>query len=355
MTTKLLLFLLPGLLAAQSLETAKVESRPANRFVSLTAELLPYQSTALQARVAGYIESIAVDRGSTVKKGQVLARLRAPELKLQIAEAEARVAAIAAQSEEAKARIAAARATADRLLDASKTAGAVAANELVQAEEMVRAAEAAKAAIDRSLDAANTQVKIAREMEAYLDVTAPFDGIVSERLLHPGALAGPTGGPIVRLEQTATLRVVVSVPEQNIPAIRPGQKIEFTVAAYGPQIFTGTVARLARALDPATRTMPVELEFANGKGLLSPGMYAQVRWPAKPGQNVLVVPATAVTSTTERTFVIRVANGVAQYVNVRRGPVQGDFAEVAGPLEPGDIVLRRATDEVREGTKIPLK
>jgi RND family efflux transporter MFP subunit len=343
------------LVLAQSLETTKVESKPVDRMVTLTAEVSPYQSTAVTARVAGYIESVSVDVGSAVKKGQVLARLTAPELAAQIAEYQAKFATVKAQAGEARAKLAAAQSTAERLRAASKTPGAVAQNEVVQAEEAVKAAQAALESIELSRGASEAQIRAARDLESYLVVVAPFDGIVTERILHPGALAGPSAGAIVKVEQVNRLRVVVAVPEANVASVRQGQSVEFSVAGYPGEVFRGVVSRISRVVDPKTRTMPVELEFANTAGKLAPGMYTEVKWPAVRGQAKLLVPATAVTSNTERSFVIRVEGGLARYVNVKKGPAQGEMVEVMGPLTAGDTILKRATDEVREGTKIPLK
>jgi membrane fusion protein (multidrug efflux system) len=340
---------------AQSLATVQVVAKPVDRFVTLTAEILPYQSTDLSARVSGYIESISVDRGSVVRKGQVIAKLSAPELTAQVAEAQARSFTIEAQAGEARAKLAAAESTAGRLKTASQTAGAVAANELVLAEESVRAAKAGLSAIEMSRRPLDAQVRALKDLEGYLVLTAPFDGVVTERMMHPGSLAGPTAGALVRLEQLNRLRVVVAVPEANVSSVRSGQRVGFSVMALPGESFAGVVTRVSRALDPKTRTMPVELDVMNASGKLAPGMYTEVKWPAKAGQVTLLVPATAVTSTTERSFVIRVDNGVARYVNVKKGPAQGDLVEVTGPLAAGDRVIQRATDEIREGTAIPAR
>jgi membrane fusion protein, multidrug efflux system len=106
-------------------------------------------------------------------------------------------------------------------------------------------------------------------------------------------------------------------------------------------------------MDVKTRSMPVELDVGNPRGLLAPGMYATVSWPVKRARPALVVPASAVAGNTERTFVIRNNNGVAQWVNVSKGPaVSADTIEVFGALQAGDMVVKRASDELREGTKL---
>jgi len=342
-------------LFAQSLTTVEVVSKPVDRFVTLTAEILPYQTSSLAARVNGYIESIEVDRGSTVRKGQVIARLSAPEMTAQVAEVQARLLSIEAQVLESKSKLAAAESTARRLKAASLTVGAIAANELVLAEEGGKAAQASLKALELSRSPIEAQVRTLKDLESYLVLRAPFDGLITERMMHPGSLAGPTSGPLVRLEQLNRLRVVVAVPESNVSSIRMGQRIGFTVTGYPGESFGGVVSRIARTLDARTRTMAVELEAMNVGGKLAPGMYTEVKWPAKSGQTTLLVPATAVASTTERSFVIRVENGVARYVNVRKGPAQGELVEVAGALAAGDRIIQRATDEIREGTKIPAR
>ncbi|MBM3758706.1 MAG: efflux RND transporter periplasmic adaptor subunit [Acidobacteria bacterium] len=342
-------------LGAQSLATVTVISKPTDRTVTLTAEIQPYQTASLMARVPGYLEAVEVDRGSMVRKGQTIAKVTAPELLAQIAEATAKISTVDAQIAEARARLSAAESTAVRLEAASRTAGAIAANELIQARAAVDAAKATIASLEASRRSAELHVKTLKDLEAFLILSAPFDGVVTERMLHPGSLVGPAAGPIVKLEQLNRLRVVVAVPELNVASVRLGQKVSFSAVGLAGEVFSGTVARVARTLDVKTRTMPVELEVSNPGGKLLPGMYTEVKWPAKVGQAAILVPVTAVTSTTERSFVIRVESGVTKYVNVRKGAVQGELVEVSGPLQVGDRIIQRATDEIREGTAIPAR
>lgn len=353
---KLLISLsLTTVMMAQSLATVEVVAKPVDRFVRLTAEILPFQSTPVVARIAGYLDSIEVDRGSVVRKGEVLARITAPEWAAQVAEAKARVATIEAQKGEARSRIRAAESTASRLRKASETVGAVAANEVIQADEVVKAGQAALAALERSSEAAGQQVVALEELSAFLSVRAPFDGVVTERMQHSGALVGPTAGPLFRVEQLNRLRVVVAIPEANVSTVRTGQQISFSVSALPGESFMGRVSRVSRILDPQTRTMPVEVDVANPAGKLAPGMYTEVKWPAKSGQTTLLVPAIAIATTTERSFVIRVESGKARYVDIRRGAAEGALVEVFGPLAAGDRIVERATDEIREGSPIPLR
>jgi RND family efflux transporter MFP subunit len=189
-------------------------------------------------------------------------------------------------------------------------------------------------------------------MEAYLELTAPFDGVITERHVHPGSLVGPTTGALLRIEQVARLRLTVPVPEAYVGAIARGTNVEFRVSAFPDQTFQGVIARPAHSLDMKTRSMLVELDVNNPKHTLAPGMFAEVQWPVSRAQASLFVPRTAVVRTSERQFVVRVRNGVAEWVDVRRGELNGDVIEVFGDLREGDIVVRRGNDEIRPGTKI---
>ena len=133
-----------------------------------------------------------------------------------------------------------------------------------------------------------------------------------------------------------------------------GAKVDFRVPAYPERAYSGTVARLSHTLDPKTRTMPVELDVSNRDGSLAPGMFATVKWPVRRSHPALFVPRTAVVTTSERTFVVRDRNGRAEWVDVKKGFADGDLIEVIGNLQAGDIVVRRATDEMRDGAPLGL-
>jgi RND family efflux transporter MFP subunit len=207
------------------------------------------------------------------------------------------------------------------------------------------------AALESSKRSALASVETIKENVKYLKITAPFDGIVTERDVHPGALVGPGRERLVRIEQVSRLRLIVAVPESESGSITPRASISFTVPAHPGQTFRGTIARVPRSLDQKTRTMAVEADVVNTGGKLAPGMYAEVAWPVRHEGKALLVPPTAIVTTTERTFVVRVANGRAEWVNVRKGRPAGDLVEVLSPaLSEGDSILRRASDEVRDGS-----
>jgi RND family efflux transporter MFP subunit len=348
----LLLALVPSA-PAQTVDLVPVISKPVSRTIDLPGEFLPFLSVSLHAKVAGYVERVLVDRGSDVKQGDLLAELSAPEMAAQIAEAESKVQAAEAERLQAEAQLAAAQATHERMKKAAETPGAIAGNELVQAEKQVDAARALLNARGQASRAAEATVRSLKDIQSYLKITAPFDGIVTDRLVHPGALVGPPADPVLLIiQQVSQLRLVVAVPEENAAGVVRGAKVEFTVPAWNDRAFTGTVARVSHALDAKTRTMAVELDVTNRDGALAPGMYPTVKWLVHRAHPALYVPRTAVVTTTERTFVVRAQNGRAVWVDVRTGAAQGDLLEVTGDLHTGDLIARRATDELREGSPV---
>src|SRR6185369_5654638 len=184
-------------------------------------------------------------------------------------------------------------------------------------------------------------------------VTAPFDGVITERDVHPGSLVGPQGAgsstPMLRLEQVHKLRLTVPVPEGIVGAIAQGTAATFSVRTHPGVKFTGTVSRIAQSIDTKTRSMPVELDIDNKDGRLAPGMFADVSWPVKRTTPSLFVPPAAIVQSTEKTYVIRLRDGVVEHVAVQRGAVQGDFVEVFGGLQDGDTIARRGSEELRVG------
>jgi membrane fusion protein (multidrug efflux system) len=191
-------------------------------------------------------------------------------------------------------------------------------------------------------------------MQGYLRVVAPFDGIITDRLVHPGMMVDANGHqPLLKLQQVSHLRLVVPVPETYVGGIERGKSVQFHVPAHPGRTYTGTIARVPNALDPQNRTMMVELDVLNRDGSLAPGMYPTVDWPVSSSGDLLFVPATSVVTTTERTFVITSQNGRAHWVDVRKGPAAGDMISVRGTLTLGQLVVRRATDEIREGSVLP--
>jgi RND family efflux transporter MFP subunit len=366
------------------ISTVQVQNRQLSHQTDLAGEIIPFEDVALFPKVDGFVESIVVDRGSKVRKGDVLVRIKAPELEAQVAEAEAKVekarsAVASAQSKlanakanvnEGKDRAAAADILFKRYKKAAKVPGVIAENEIDQAEKTAQAdtehVEALKGAVQAAasdVEAAKSELRAALEslhatedIRQYLTVRAPFDGVITERNVHPGSLVKPTSDvPMLKCEELKRLRVVVAVPEVDVAGLHINEIAPFSVPAYPGRLFNGVIARLGHALDRRTRTMPVELDVANTDGLLEPGMYATIHWDVTRKYRTAFVPQSAVGHSLSRTFVDVVRNGKIYVVPVKTGQTMDDFIEIFGDINSGEQVAVRASEDLHSGLEVRTK
>lgn len=311
----------------------------------IPGELVAYQQVDLYAKVNSFVKKLYVDVGSNVSAGQLLATMEAPEMNAQLAGAESRL-----RSQEAV--YLASKANYDRLYQTSQTPGTVSQNDLdlafAKQQSDYAQQEAAKAAYREVADTRN-----------YLEIRAPFDGVISTRNVSAGAYVGPSGKgsefPLFSLQQQRKLRLVVAVPEAYTAYLAGEKAVSFTVRSMPGRAFTGSINRLSGALDSRLRSQRIEMDVQNNDKTLLPGMVAEVSIPLNNKDSVFVVPTTAVVSSTEKVFVIRLRNGTAEWVNVRKGRDAEGKTEIFGDLEAGDILVERANDEIRNGSKITQK
>jgi membrane fusion protein, multidrug efflux system len=343
-------------------ETVKVVSRRLDTAMPLPGELRPYEFVDLYPKVTGFVQWIGVDRGSRVKQGQLLVQLVAPELVAQMSEAQAKLASAEHREVAEQAKLAADQATYQRLKQAAATPGVISEEELEDAQKAAESDLATVVSLHAATVAAKDALQSVQTLESYLRVTAPFDGMITTRYVHPGALVGPSSGrtgetahPMLRLEEVAHLRLIVPVPEAYVAGVAVGQDVTFTVAAFPGRTFSGKVARISDSLNAQTRTMPVELDIWNPNWTLHSGMFPQVQWPVRRPYSTLFVPQSAVVRSMESTFVIQVRDGVAQWVDVQTGVTSGNLTEVFGHLHAGDEVALQASEELRSNTRVDAK
>jgi RND family efflux transporter MFP subunit len=341
----------------QQVTVVAVQSEKLDTTLSLPAQITPYEVVDIYPKVTGFLDTITVDRGSRVRSGELIIRLSAPELLAQRAQAEASVQGAEAQLSSAKAKLASDQGTYLHLAAAAQTPGVVAGNDLQVAEQTAAADKAQLDAASKNVQAAHDALRAVTQLESYLEIRAPFDGIVTLRNLHPGALVGPASGqagaqPIVQIENLTRLRVIVPVPEAYVAGVREKQEVTFSVPAYPGRTFHGPIARISRDINQNTRTMQVELDYHNMDVQITPGSFASVEWPIQRAYATLFVPSSAVTTDLQRTFVICVRQGKAEWVDVKTGVTVNGKTEVFGDLKPGDLVVRNATDSIRSGTSV---
>lgn len=310
--------------------------------ITVPGELIPYQEVDLYAKINSYVKNLLVDIGSEVHKGQLLATLEAPEINSQLAQAESRI-------KQMQAVYFASKATYDRLYVTSKTPGTVSENDLEQAE-------AKKNSDLANVEAAKSSYKEVAANLNYLEIRAPFDGVITSRNVNLGAYVGPGGkgtDPLFVLQDQKRMRLVISVPENFTGGLNDKDVVSFTVGSLPNQKFNARVKRLAGALDVKLRSERLEMDVYNTDKKLLPHMYADVNVPLPSRDSTIIVPKGAVATSTEKVFVVRVTNHRAEWVNVKKGLQAGDMIEVYGNLKVGDQVVQQASDEIRDGS--PLK
>jgi membrane fusion protein (multidrug efflux system) len=309
--------------------------------ITVPGELMPYQEVSLYAKINSYVKNLLVDIGSQVKQGQLLVVLEAPEINSQLLQAQSRI-------KQQQAVYYASKATYDRLFSTSKTPGTVSQNDL-------ELAEAKKNSDLANVEAEQSAYKEVEANLAYLQIRAPFDGVITTRNINLGAYVGPGGktpDPLLILQDQNHLRLVSSIPENYTGALSHKNEVSFTVRSLPNQVFHAQIKRLAGSIDSRLRSERLEMDVYNKDRRLLPNMYADVSVPLPARDSTFIVPKTAVVTSTEKVFVIRVTNHHAEWIDVTKGFQSGDKMEVYGKLNPGDMLVKQATDEIRDGSKV---
>jgi membrane fusion protein, multidrug efflux system len=346
--------------APTNVSTVAVVSKKLQTTISLPSQLTPYEQVDIYPKVTGFVETVTVDRGSHVHRGQLLVKLTAPELVSQRSQAESAVRAAQSQLATAQAKLTSDNGTYLHMVEAAKTPGVLAENDVLVSGQTVSADKGLVDAAVQNVSAAKDALRSVSQTESYLAITAPFDGVVTTRNLHPGALIGPASGaggaqPILQIVDDKRLRLVVPIPQAQVGDMKEGQFVSFTVPAYPGQTFKAPIRRISGEIDEKSRTMPVELDVINRDGRLSPGSFTNVSWPLQRGYPTLFVPTTAVTSDQQHTFVIRVRNGKAEWVTVQTGQTVKGEVEVFGDISAGDEVVKTASDAIHSGDSVHVQ
>jgi len=327
---------------APRLETISLQRELFSTELSVPGELISYQQVDLYARETSFVKKLYVDVGSEVKEGELLVAMEAPEISSRMSGAESRY-----KSQEAV--YTASKSNYDRLLETSKTPGTVSQNDLDQARARMSADLA-------QLESAKASYREVGDTRKYLEIRAPFSGVISARNINTGAYVGPSGKgsefPLFTLQEQRRLRLVVSIPEAYTSYINTGDTVQFRVKARAVEVFKATIKRHAGALDLKLRSERVEMDVNNSDNKLLPGMIAEVSIPLKATDSTFVVPNSAVVNTAEGVFVQRVQGDTVNWVPVRQGRSIQGRAEIFGPVRVGDQLIKVATEEVRKGSRL---
>ena len=324
--------------AHPSVNVVVAERTTAERELVLPGALEAFDDTAIHARASGYLGKWLVDIGDHVKAGQPLAKIDSPEIDQELRQGRANL-------EVARANRELARVTTDRW-KALGDQHAVAQQDVDQ-----RAADYAARQADYA--AAQANVQRLEELQGFETITAPFAGVISTRNVDVGALISAGSGPeLFHLSQSSTLRVYVNVPQAYVPDVKVGLPVDVLVEEFPRQAFPGKIVRFAGALDPASRTLLVEVQIPNAAGALYPGMFCRLRFhlPADPA---ILIPSSDVIIRAEGTLVAVVtAQDTLHFQRVSLGRDFGTVIEVRAAIVAGPHVVDNPSDALAEGEQV---
>jgi membrane fusion protein (multidrug efflux system) len=313
-----------------------------DKTVSLPGELLPNERVQVYGKVNGYVKKIFVDIGSLVKQGQVIAILDAPEMQSEIAESRQRL-------ESVRSKWINSNDVYQRLSEASKSDGVIAPTDLEKAKNQV----ASDAAL---LQAAQSTLNAAEQTAGYLTLKAPFNGLVTKRNVDGGAYIGRPGEvPLFEIEDNTLLRLRIAIPEALSGTKVKNEEVEFTIKAISGKKYKGKLSRKSGSLDVNTRSEVWEFTLPNNDHSLKTGMFADCKLNVEREGKSFFVPYSAVVTTLEKKFVIKVQDNNTSWVDIGQGINLPDKIEISGNLNEGDTLVMKANEELKADSKLVIK
>ena len=302
-----------------------------------------FVDTPIYARTSGYLKRWFFDIGAHVKKGQLMATIETPELDQQLLAAEADFKVAHANLDLAKST-------------AARYTGLLKSNSVSRQETDVAVGD--QTAKEATLEASQANVRRLQQLQGFENVYAPFAGVVTARntdtgdLITGGVNSGSSAKSLFHLDDIAQLRVFVSVPEIYSGEIHTGSTATLTLDEYPGQVFTGTIARNASAIDPASRTLNVEVDIPNPGDKLLPGAYVNVHFNMPTGARNLSIPSNAVIFRAQGTQVALVRNGHVQLVPIKISADHGATVEIDSGLTRTDQVIVDPSDSIANGQPV---
>ena len=357
-----------------SVAVAKVASKNLVQTLTISSELVPFQEIDVYAKESGYVTDLRVDYGSHVKAGDILAVLEIPELQSQLKEDEASIKNASDQITHAQNELARIQATYKALKANSDRLSAVAkSNPALVAQQEVDDQEAKTDTSAEQIEAANSNIAAAQSLLAvaqakkehdqvlfdYAKITAPFDGVVTQRYANKGTLlqAGTNSStqamPLVKLSEDDLFRLVIPVPESDVRFIHLGDPVSVIVPSLNNRAFPGTVARFSEDVAEATRTMHTEVNVANPKRILIPGMYAQATVVLEKKNNAVAAPLQALTQNgNESTVDVVNSSNQIEIRQVVTGIQTATDVEIVSGLQDGDTVVVSDRSSLKAGETV---
>lgn len=345
-----------GLVETPRVKVVRPERGSKPLSLRLPADLRPDRESPLHARAKGYLKRVLVDIGDRVEQGQLLAEIEAPEMDGELEQARATVHQASADLKLAVARRELAAINLKRA-EALVQRNAASAQDLDEMRAAQQVADATVLSADATLAARKAEVHRLEDLNSFLRVVAPFAGTITARGFDAGALVTAEGSgqaPLFRIAQDDTLRVVVTVPQAHLAAVRIGQDVKILAREFPGQEFVGRVSRTARAVDPATRTLLTEIDLPNKDRSLYAGMFVEAEF-ARAGGDPLTVSANAVVTGPEGARVAVVdPSGLVRWrpIEIRRD--LGSRIEIAGGLHGDESIVENPPSGLADGARVEV-
>jgi RND family efflux transporter MFP subunit len=340
--------------AAQFVEVVHPVGDAPNQTLVLPGQTMAFIDTPIYARASGYLKSWNFDIGAHVNRGDVLAEIETPELDQQLQAARAQLVQNQAAVTQAEANMDLAKVTSGRTSELVRQGWT--SRQQGDQDRLTYAGNTAAVDVARAnVRVAQAQVDRLEELTKFERVTAPFDGVITDvgALINAGA-GGPAATELFHMASTRTLRIFVAAPETDAPNLQPDTTATVTFDEYPKQVFQGTLARTDGAINPASRTLLVEVDVNNADGKLLPGAYAFVHFTLKQQTRSVVIPANTLLFRSEGLRVGVVRNGAAELVPITIGRDYGDRVEVLTGLDTADEVILNPSDSLVSGAVVRL-
>ena len=340
--------------AVPVVRTVAVQAVNTPRQIDLPGTIQAFNSATLFARATGYIKTRNVDIGSHVKQGDVLAVIAAPDLDQQLDQARGQLAQFQAAVTQAVANLDLARATNERttkLVQDGWTSRQQGDN-----DRLALAAKAAAVTVAQAnVKAQQAAVSRLEQLTGFERVVAPFDGVITARLVDVGSLVAAdaaSGSPLFSIDRTDVLRVQIYVPQAASFGVKDGDAAEVTVPELPGRTFHGTVARNAKALQQQTRTVLTEVDVDNADGTLTAGLYGIAHLQEPRAQAVVMVPSQAVIFDKDGLSAAVFDNGTARLRHLDLEADDGGQVAVRAGLKAGDKLILNPPIGLTDGMKL---
>lgn len=306
--------------------------------LNLPGDLEPYDQVTLYAKIQGFVSDLKVDRGDEVKKGQILAIIEAPEVEEKYLSAKSKEREILEKLKFSTENY-------KYLEKAAEVDGAVSTIEVEQARSRFMADSAAWSAV-------KAEVSAAEHLSKYREIKAPFNGIITERLVSSGALVGGDKQALFKLSREDKLRLSVAIPSKHANALKPRTKANFSVNAYPGKKFPVELTRSSGTLNPELRASIVEYDVDNSERLLRAGDYAEVEVLMKKNLPSIQVPVSSIITTKNNTYIAKVIEEKVQMIPIITGLTYQEKIEVFGEINEGDQIVVNANSSLKDGLEI---